>query len=195
MAVISCTLFKITMGEIISMLFKITIPCKDMLTWLRYARQLSCHVMRSIGLAKATAQGGRRKNRQRKRWDNNIPELMSLRLSKTIRGSENRGLEDGGYQIICGTPNGLQDYGIVSEKVYHPFQNSSGCDHEHSCQNYNSYNQYHSCQDQNGKISGNLKKITTTMISSTLVKIPVAVISNILVKISTAKISSTLVKI
>ena len=70
-------------------------PYEDLLTSVK-RRKLKWygHVMRSSGLAKTflqgTVQGGRRRGRQRKRWEDNISEWTGLRLSDTIRRSENR---------------------------------------------------------------------------------------------------------
>ena len=52
------------------------------------------HVSRSLGLAKTilqgTVKGGRRQNRQRKRWEDNIRELTGLEFGKSKRAVENR---------------------------------------------------------------------------------------------------------
>ena len=52
------------------------------------------HVTRSNGLAKTilqgTVQGGRRKGRQRKRWENDISDWTGLKLSDALRKAENR---------------------------------------------------------------------------------------------------------
>ena len=52
------------------------------------------HVTRSSGLAKAilqgTVQGGRRRSRQRKRWENNIREWTGLEWNIILRKVENR---------------------------------------------------------------------------------------------------------
>ena len=53
------------------------------------------HVSRSSGLAKTilqgTVKGGRRKGRQRKRWEDNIREWTGLEFGKSQRTLENRG--------------------------------------------------------------------------------------------------------
>ena len=53
------------------------------------------HVSRSSGLAKTilqgTAKGGRRQDRQKKRWDDNIRKLTDLEFAKSQRAVENRG--------------------------------------------------------------------------------------------------------
>ena len=52
-------------------------------------------VSRSIGMAKTilqgTVKGGRRRGRQRRRWENNIREWTSLEFAKSQRAVENRG--------------------------------------------------------------------------------------------------------
>jgi len=52
------------------------------------------HVTRSKGLAKTvlqgTVQGGRRRGRPRKSWEDNISEWTGLELSKTLRKAEQR---------------------------------------------------------------------------------------------------------
>ena len=70
-------------------------PHEELLTTVR-RRKLKWygHVSRSSGLAKTvlqgTVQGGRRRGRQRKRWEDNIPEWTGLKLSDALRESENR---------------------------------------------------------------------------------------------------------
>ena len=52
------------------------------------------HVSRSSGLAKTflqgTVQGGRRRGRQKRRWEDNIREWTGLTLSNALRKAENR---------------------------------------------------------------------------------------------------------
>ena len=52
------------------------------------------HVSRSSGLAKTilqgTVKGGRRQDRQRKRWEDNIREWTGLEFAKSQRAVENR---------------------------------------------------------------------------------------------------------
>ncbi|PIK52349.1 endonuclease-reverse transcriptase [Apostichopus japonicus] len=52
------------------------------------------HVTRSSGLAKTilqgTVPGGRRRGRQRKRWEDNIPEWTGLKLPDALREAEDR---------------------------------------------------------------------------------------------------------
>lgn len=70
-------------------------PHEDLLTTVK-KRKLRWygHVTRSAGLAKTflqgTVQGGRRRGRQRKRWEDNIREWTGLELSVTLRRAENR---------------------------------------------------------------------------------------------------------
>ena len=70
-------------------------PYADLLT-TKSERKLRWygHITRSIGLAKmilqSTVQGGRRKGRQRQRWEDNISEWTCLRLGDALRKSENR---------------------------------------------------------------------------------------------------------
>ena len=50
------------------------------------------HVTRSIGLAKTilqgTVKGGRRRGRQKKRWEDNIPEWTGMTLYAAMRKAE-----------------------------------------------------------------------------------------------------------
>ncbi|KAJ8388236.1 hypothetical protein AAFF_G00136070 [Aldrovandia affinis] len=52
------------------------------------------HITRSSGLAKTilqgTVQGGRKRGRPKKRWEDNIQEWTQLRLSETVRAAEDR---------------------------------------------------------------------------------------------------------
>ena len=70
-------------------------PYEDLLTSMK-RRKLKWygHVTRSSGLAKTilqgTVQGGRRRGRQRKRWEDNIKEWTSLEWNMLLRKAENR---------------------------------------------------------------------------------------------------------
>ena len=70
-------------------------PYEDLLTTVK-RRKLKWygHVTRSSGLAKTilqgTVQGGRRRGRQRKRWEDNIKEWTGLPWNITLRKAENR---------------------------------------------------------------------------------------------------------
>ena len=85
----------ITNEEVRNRIRQVVGPYEDLLTLVK-RRKLKWygHVMRSSGLAKTflqgTVQGGRRRGRQRKRWEDNISEWTGLRLRDTIRRSENR---------------------------------------------------------------------------------------------------------
>ncbi|GFN94161.1 endonuclease-reverse transcriptase [Plakobranchus ocellatus] len=70
-------------------------PHVDLLTIIRQ-RKLKWygHTTRSSGLAKTimqgTVNGGRRRERQKKRWDDNIREWTGLELRNTLRKAEDR---------------------------------------------------------------------------------------------------------
>ena len=70
-------------------------PCEDLLTTVK-KRKLRWygHIARSTGLAKmilqGVAQGGRRKGRQKKRWEDNLTEWTGLKLGEALRKVENR---------------------------------------------------------------------------------------------------------
>ena len=70
-------------------------PYEDLLTLVKM-RKLKWygHVTRSSGLAKTilqgTVQGGRRRGRQRKRWEDNIKEWTGLEWNIILRKAENR---------------------------------------------------------------------------------------------------------
>ena len=70
-------------------------PHEDLLTIVKRRKlQWYGHISRSSGLAKTilhgTGKGGRRPDRQRKRWEDNIREWTSLRFTKSQRAVENR---------------------------------------------------------------------------------------------------------
>ena len=69
-------------------------PHEDLLTiGKRCKLQLYGHVSRSSGLARiilqGTVKGGRRRGRQRKRWEGNIREWTGLEFGKSQRAVEN----------------------------------------------------------------------------------------------------------
>ena len=71
------------------------LPHEDLLTIVRPRKmQWYGHVPRSSGLAKTilqgTMKGGRRQGRQRKRWEDNVRELIGLEFAKSQRAMENR---------------------------------------------------------------------------------------------------------
>ena len=68
---------------------------EDLLTIVKKRKlQWYGHVSRSSGLAKTivqgTVKGGRRRGRQRKRWEDNIWEWTGLEFTKSQRAVENR---------------------------------------------------------------------------------------------------------
>ena len=70
------------------------------------------HVSHSPGLAKTILQGtakrGRRQDRQKKWWEDNIRERTGLEFAKSQRAVENREkMEETGCEIICGAPTTL----------------------------------------------------------------------------------------
>ena len=83
-------------------------PYDDILTTVK-KRKLKWfgHVSRSSGLAKTilqgTVQGGRRRGRQKKRWENNIAEWTGLRRRK--RSWKQNKMEGEGCSV-CGAPTG-----------------------------------------------------------------------------------------
>ena len=70
-------------------------PHEDLLTTVK-RRKLKWygHIARSSGLAKTilqgTVQGGRRRGRQKKRWEDNIPEWTGMTLGAVMRKTERR---------------------------------------------------------------------------------------------------------
>ena len=87
-------------------------PHKDLLTIVKRRKlQWYGHVSRSSGLAKTilqgTVKGGRRKGRQRKRWEKNIRDGQAL-SSPSTRGQWRTGKNGGnGCKIMCGAPTTL----------------------------------------------------------------------------------------
>ena len=70
-------------------------PHEDLLTIVKRRKlQWNGHVSRSSGLAKTTLQGtvkgGRKQDRQKKRWKDNIKELTGLEFVKSQRAVGNR---------------------------------------------------------------------------------------------------------
>ena len=60
------------------------------------------------GLAKTflqgTVQGGRRRGRQKRRWEDNSREWTGLTLNDALRKAENRRVEEDGGQSSIGAP-------------------------------------------------------------------------------------------
>ena len=70
-------------------------PHEDILTTVKRRRlKWYGHITRSSGLAKTilqgTVQGGRRRGRQKKRWEDNIPEWTGMTLGAAMRKTERR---------------------------------------------------------------------------------------------------------
>ena len=79
-------------------------PYDDILTTVK-KRKLKWfgHVSRSAARAKTilqgTVQGGRRRGRQKKRWESNISEWTGLRFCNALREAENK--IKGGKGLLC----------------------------------------------------------------------------------------------
>ena len=85
----------ITNEEVRSRIRQAIGPYKELLTIVKQCKlQWYGHITRSSGLAKTflqgSVQGGRRRGRQRKRWEDNICEWTGLGLSDTVRKAEER---------------------------------------------------------------------------------------------------------
>ena len=85
----------ITNEEVRRRIQQITGPYEDLLTTVK-KRKLKWygHVTRSTGLAKTVLQGtvpgGRKRGRQKKRWEDNIREWTGLKLNECMRKAESR---------------------------------------------------------------------------------------------------------
>ena len=68
-------------------------PYEDLTTVKKRKLRWYGHITRSTGLAKmilqSTVQGGRRKGRQKKRWEDNVAEWTGLKLGEALRKFEN----------------------------------------------------------------------------------------------------------
>ena len=84
-----------TNEEVSRRIQQITGPYEDLLTTVK-KRKLKWygHVTRSTGLAKTVLQGtvpgGRKRGRQKKRWEDNIREWTGLKLNECMRKAESR---------------------------------------------------------------------------------------------------------
>ena len=70
-------------------------PYEDLLTTVKkHKLRWHRHITRSTGLAKmilqGTVPGGKRKGRQKKRWEDNITEWTGLKLGEALQKAENR---------------------------------------------------------------------------------------------------------
>ena len=91
-------------------------PHEDLLTIVKRRKlQWYGHVSRSSGLAKTilqgTVKGGRRRGRQRKKWEDDIREWTGLEFGKSQRAVEHGKMEKTGCEIICGAPTTLAGKG------------------------------------------------------------------------------------
>ena len=90
-----------------------TRPHEDLLTTVK-RRKLKWygHITRSRGLAKTILQGivhgGRRRGRQKKRWEDNIPEWNGMSLGAAMRKAERR---EEWRELVAGTPTVHQTTG------------------------------------------------------------------------------------
>ena len=79
----------VTNEEVCAKIQQASGPHEDLLTIIK-----RCNVSCSSGLAKTilqgTVKGGRRRGRQRKRWEDNIREWTGLEFGKSQRAVENR---------------------------------------------------------------------------------------------------------
>ena len=100
-------------------------PHEDLLTIVKRRKlQWDGHVSRSSGLAKTILQGtwkgGRRQDRQRKRWEDNIREWTGLEFGNFQGAMENREkMEKTGGKIICGAPTTLAVEGLMMTMMIH----------------------------------------------------------------------------
>ena len=83
-------------------------PHEDLTSVKRRKLKRFGHVTRSSELAKTvlqgTVQGGRRRSRQRKRWEDNIKVWTGLEWNSILRKTEIRGVEEVGCKIYVGAP-------------------------------------------------------------------------------------------
>ena len=91
-------------------------PHEDLLMIVKRRKlQWYGHVSRSSGLAKTilqgTVKGGRRRGRQRKKWEDDIREWTGLEFGKSQWAVEHGKMEKTGCEIICGAPTTLAGKG------------------------------------------------------------------------------------
>lgn len=97
-------------------------PYEELITTVKKRKlQRYGHVSRLSDLAKTilqgTVQGGRRRGRQRKRWEDNIREWTGMKLTDALRKAENR--REWRKQVVKasgGAPTVFTDQGIASEQ-------------------------------------------------------------------------------
>ena len=93
--VMICVTCSVTSEEVRAKIQQAIGPHDDLLTIVKRRKpQWYGHVSRLSGLAKTilqgTAKGGRRQDRLRKRWEDNIREWTGLEFAKSLRAVENR---------------------------------------------------------------------------------------------------------
>ena len=80
--------------------------------------------------AAETVKGGRRQDRQKKRWGDNIREWTGLELAKSQRAQENRKMEETSCEVICGAPTTHAVKGVVkvkeAESMFHSRREGMG---------------------------------------------------------------------
>ena len=86
---------RVTNEEVGNRIRQATGPYEDLLTTVKKRKlRLYGHKTRSTGLAKmipqGTVQGGRRRGRQKKRWEDNVTKWTGLKLGEALRKAENR---------------------------------------------------------------------------------------------------------
>ena len=107
----------ITNEEVQARIGKAFGPYEDLLTSVKRRKLKWCgHITRSSGLAKTilqgTIQGGRRRCRKRKRWEDNIKEWTGHEWNIILRKAENR---EGWRKLVVKSTmvtNSQLDYGI-----------------------------------------------------------------------------------
>ena len=85
----------ITNEEVRNRIKQASSPYEDLLSTITLCKLIWFgHVIRVGGLAKTvvqgTVRGGRKRGRQKKRWEDNIAEWTELKLSEAIRHAEDR---------------------------------------------------------------------------------------------------------
>ena len=110
---------RVTNEEVCAKIQQAIRPHEDPLTIVK-RRKLKWygHVSRPSGLAETilqgTVEGGRRRGRQKKKWEDNIREWTGLKNAKSQRAVENREkIEKTGCKIICGAPTTLAVKGLM----------------------------------------------------------------------------------
>ena len=68
---------------------------------------------------------GRRRGRQKKRWEDSIREWTGLEFAKSRRAVEKRNMAETGCEVICGAPTTPADKGQVKVKVRLPCETAN----------------------------------------------------------------------